>query len=157
MKTLFIYFSNYIFFCFFEGGIDTSPRLIDRMGEAMARPFLTLAMLMPGTPVVYYGDEIGMRGHNSSQKDQGQRNLPMRTPMQWDATENAGFCSCSTGSPWMPINPTSTTVNVEVTALVRQNISSIISHVWGSAYCYYNLVTICRLQQLSCRQYKIKK
>lgn len=116
LKTLFIYFSNHIpFFCFFEGGIDTSPRLIDRMGQAMARPFLTLAMLMPGTPVVYYGDEIGMRGHNSSQKDQGQRNLPMRTPMQWDATENAGFCSCSTGSPWMPINPTSTTVNVEVT------------------------------------------
>ncbi|XP_025080425.1 maltase A2-like [Pomacea canaliculata] len=87
------------------GGIDTSPRLIDRMGEAMARPFLTLAMLMPGTPVVYYGDEIGMRGHNSSQKDEGQRNLPMRTPMQWDATENAASAPAQQGARGCPSTP----------------------------------------------------
>ena len=33
--------------------------MIDRLGEKMIRPFLTLIMLLPGTPVIYYGDEIG--------------------------------------------------------------------------------------------------
>ena len=33
-----------------------------------------------------------------------------RTPMQWDATENAGF---TTGKPWLGINPNYTKINVE--------------------------------------------
>ena len=45
-----------------------------------------LLMTMPGTPVLYYGDEIGM-GDNVYL---GDRN-GVRTPMQWNASWNAGF------------------------------------------------------------------
>jgi maltose alpha-D-glucosyltransferase / alpha-amylase len=45
-----------------------------------------LLMSLPGTPVVYYGDEIGM-GENLYL---GDRN-GVRTPMQWDGRWNAGF------------------------------------------------------------------
>jgi maltose alpha-D-glucosyltransferase / alpha-amylase len=45
-----------------------------------------LLLSMPGTPVLYYGDEIGM-GDNLSL---GDRNS-VRTPMQWSADLNAGF------------------------------------------------------------------
>jgi maltose alpha-D-glucosyltransferase/alpha-amylase len=48
-------------------------------------------MSLPGTPVIYYGDEIGM-GDNINL---GDRN-GVRTPMQWDGERNAGF---STADP----------------------------------------------------------
>ncbi len=45
-----------------------------------------LLMSMPGTPIIYYGDEIGM-GDNIYL---GDRN-GVRTPMQWNGGTNAGF------------------------------------------------------------------
>ncbi len=47
-----------------------------------------LLMSLPGTPVIYYGDEIGM-GDNIYL---GDRN-GVRTPMQWDGGWNSGFSS----------------------------------------------------------------
>jgi len=47
-----------------------------------------LLMSMPGTPILYYGDEIGM-GDNIYL---GDRN-GVRTPMQWNGSSNAGFSS----------------------------------------------------------------
>ena len=45
-----------------------------------------LLMSMPGTPVIYYGDEIGM-GDNLFLKDRDG----VRTPMQWSPDRNGGF------------------------------------------------------------------
>ena len=53
---------------------------------------------MPGTPVVYYGDEIGM-GDNFYL---GDRN-GVRTPMQWSADRNAGFSRASPQRLYLPI------------------------------------------------------
>jgi maltose alpha-D-glucosyltransferase/alpha-amylase len=50
-----------------------------------------LLLSLPGTPVLYYGDEIGM-GDNVYLGDRDS----VRTPMQWNADRNAGF---STGNP----------------------------------------------------------
>jgi maltose alpha-D-glucosyltransferase/alpha-amylase len=50
-----------------------------------------LLLSLPGTPILYYGDEIGM-GDNYYL---GDRN-GVRTPMQWSSDRNAGF---STGNP----------------------------------------------------------
>ena len=47
----------------------------------------SLLLSFPGTPVLYYGDEIGM-GDNIYL---GDRN-GVRTPMQWSGDRNAGFC-----------------------------------------------------------------
>ena len=50
------------------------------------RMVYSLLFCLPGTPVLFYGEEVGM-GENLSA---GSR-LAVRTPMQWSAGENAGF------------------------------------------------------------------
>jgi maltose alpha-D-glucosyltransferase/alpha-amylase len=57
-----------------------------------------LLMSMPGTPVMYYGDEIGM-GDNIYL---GDRN-GVRTPMQWSADRNAGFSEADTAALFSPL------------------------------------------------------
>ncbi|HVZ59527.1 MAG TPA: maltose alpha-D-glucosyltransferase, partial [Terriglobales bacterium] len=54
---------------------------------------------LPGTPVMYYGDEIGM-GDNIYL---GDRN-GVRTPMQWNADRNAGFSTASSQRLYLPVN-----------------------------------------------------
>jgi len=58
----------------------------------------SLLFTLPGTPIVYYGDEIGM-GDNIHL---GDRN-GVRTPMQWSADRNAGFSRCDPGALYSPI------------------------------------------------------
>ena len=58
-------------------------------------------LTLPGVPFVYYGEEIGMVGQKPDEQ--------IRTPMQWDSTEGAGFTD---GIPWQPINADAATVNV---------------------------------------------
>ena len=93
--------------------------------------------LLRGTPFLYQGEEIGMTNFPFTQPSQlrdvesinllaqaekdgrtdwawngilrkGRDNA--RTPMQWDATENAGFTD---GAPWIGVNPNYPAVNVE--------------------------------------------
>ncbi|MGH7371894.1 MAG: maltose alpha-D-glucosyltransferase, partial [Candidatus Methylomirabilales bacterium] len=57
-----------------------------------------LLLSLPGTPVIYYGDEIGM-GDNIYL---GDRN-GVRTPMQWSADRNAGFSRANPQRLHLPI------------------------------------------------------
>jgi maltose alpha-D-glucosyltransferase/alpha-amylase len=57
-----------------------------------------LLMSMPGTPIIYYGDEIGM-GDNIYL---GDRN-GVRTPMQWNGGTNAGFSFADPGRLYSPL------------------------------------------------------
>ncbi len=57
-----------------------------------------LLLSLPGTPVVYYGDEIGM-GDNIYL---GDRN-GVRTPMQWTPDRNAGFSEANPQSLYLPV------------------------------------------------------
>jgi maltose alpha-D-glucosyltransferase / alpha-amylase len=56
-----------------------------------------LLMSMPGTPVLYYGDEIGM-GDNISLDDRDG----VRTPMQWSRDRNGGFSRADPGRLHLP-------------------------------------------------------
>jgi maltose alpha-D-glucosyltransferase/alpha-amylase len=58
----------------------------------------TLLLSMPGTPIIYYGDEIGM-GDNFYL---GDRN-GCRTPMQWSPDRNAGFSRANPQQLYLPI------------------------------------------------------
>ncbi|MBY0308837.1 MAG: hypothetical protein K2Q09_08855, partial [Phycisphaerales bacterium] len=59
-------------------------------GDQMkAKAAASILLTMPGTPFIYYGEEIGMEG------DKPDPNL--RTPMQWTGEPGAGF---TTGTPW---------------------------------------------------------
>jgi maltose alpha-D-glucosyltransferase/alpha-amylase len=57
-----------------------------------------LLLSLPGTPVIYYGDEIGM-GDNIYL---GDRN-GVRTPMQWSADRNAGFSQANPQKLYLPV------------------------------------------------------
>ena len=57
-----------------------------------------LLFSLPGTPVLYYGDEIGL-GENIYL---GDRN-GVRTPMQWSSDKNAGFSRANPQSLYLPI------------------------------------------------------
>jgi maltose alpha-D-glucosyltransferase/alpha-amylase len=58
----------------------------------------TLLLSLPGTPVLYYGDEIGI-GENIYL---GDRN-GVRTPMQWSSDKNAGFSRANPQALYLPI------------------------------------------------------
>jgi glycosidase len=54
-----------------------------------AKVAATLLLTAPGTPFIYYGEEVGMPGQKPDEN--------IRLPMQWNAEANAGF---TTGIPW---------------------------------------------------------
>jgi maltose alpha-D-glucosyltransferase/alpha-amylase len=70
--------------------LDNGRRQIELMNA--------LLMSMPGTPIIYYGDEIGM-GDNVYL---GDRN-GVRTPMQWTGDRNAGFSEADTAALVAPL------------------------------------------------------
>jgi maltose alpha-D-glucosyltransferase/alpha-amylase len=75
-----------------------------------------LLMSLPGTPIVYYGDEIGM-GDNVYL---GDRN-GVRTPMQWSSDRNAGFSEAESAALYSPVlaDPPYSYHNVNVAAQER--------------------------------------
>jgi alpha-glucosidase len=89
----------------------------DQIAKLMAGLYLTLR----GTPIMYYGEEIGMKTTPPTRREDvkdpiGRRGWPKekgrdgeRTPMQWDDSVNAGF---SQAKPWLPVPPTYKTHNV---------------------------------------------
>ena len=89
----------------------------DEIAKLMAALYLTLR----GTPIMYYGEEIGMKTTPPARKEDvkdpiGRTGWPKekgrdgeRTPMQWDNSQNAGF---TTGTPWLPVPLTYKTHNV---------------------------------------------
>jgi maltose alpha-D-glucosyltransferase / alpha-amylase len=70
--------------------MENSRRRIELMNS--------LLFSMPGTPIIYYGDEIGM-GDNVYL---GDRN-GVRTPMQWNSDRNAGFSRCDPARLYFPV------------------------------------------------------
>src|SRR5690349_1146429 len=75
-------------------------RLAPLLGNDCRRIELMNALLLslPGTPVIYYGDEIGM-GDNFYL---GDRN-GVRTPMQWSGDRNAGFSRANPQKLYLPV------------------------------------------------------
>ncbi len=75
-------------------------RLAPLLGNDRRKMELMLGLLcsLPGTPVLYYGDEIGM-GDNFYL---GDRN-GVRTPMQWSADRNAGFSKANPQRLYLPV------------------------------------------------------
>lgn len=83
----------------------------DGHGADRTRLAALLLLTLRGTPLVYYGDEIGMTDvivPPEQAVDPDGRD-PLRTPMQWDSGPAAGF---STGEPWLPVPAGARTVSV---------------------------------------------
>ena len=101
-------------------GNHDRPRIAARLGEAQARVAAMLLLTLRGTPTVYYGDELAIGAVAiPPDKVQDPRELrepglgfgrdPVRTPMAWDPSPNAGFTS---GDPWLPLHADWPTRNV---------------------------------------------
>lgn len=101
-------------------GNHDRPRVATRIGTRQARVAAMLLLSVRGTPTIYQGEELGMLDvpipHDRVQ-DPWEKNVPglglgrdpERTPMQWDASRNAGF---STVEPWLPVASDHARVNV---------------------------------------------
>jgi alpha-glucosidase len=96
-------------------------RLATRVGgQDQSRVAAMLLLTLRGTPTIYYGDELGIEdGVIPPEKIQDPQGINLgakwtrdvcRTPMQWDASENAGF---SDVEPWLPVSDDFTMRNVE--------------------------------------------
>jgi len=92
-------------------GNHDRPRIASRLGRDQARIAAMLLLTLRGTPTIYFGDEIGMTQVAISPqqiRDPFEKRVPglgvgrdgCRTPMQWDASANAGF---SLADPWLPV------------------------------------------------------
>jgi alpha-glucosidase len=101
-------------------GNHDQPRIAARVGARQARIAAMLLLTLRGTPTLYYGDEIGLarveippdRVQDPWEKNEpglGFGRDPQRTPMQWDASRQAGF---SVNEPWLPLSPDHESVNV---------------------------------------------
>ena len=89
--------------------------------DAIAKLLAGMYLTLPGTPILYYGEEIGMQNNDPTRREDvkdpiGRLGWPKekgrdgeRTPMQWSDTPNAGF---TTGIPWLPIPTSYQTHNV---------------------------------------------
>jgi len=107
-------------------GNHDQSRIASRFGADLVDAMAMVQLLLPGTPVTYYGEEIGMEDTfltwEQTQDPQGcnmgpdrYANFsrdPARTPMQWDDTFNAGFSTAL--ETWLPLNNKSAQVNVKL-------------------------------------------
>lgn len=105
-----------------------TPRHYVRYGngannDQIAKLTATLLLTLRGTPILYYGEELGMENRDPRSKDEvqdpiGKLGWPAekgrdgeRTPMQWTPGSNAGFTTAR--KAWLPITDSFQTHNVE--------------------------------------------
>lgn len=94
------------------------PRVMTQLNGNVeqAKAAASLQLTLPGSPFIYYGEEIGMFGSKPDER--------IRTPMQWDATPiTAGFTTAV--EPWQPLNDAADTYNV---ASLSDDPDSILNH-----------------------------
>jgi alpha-glucosidase len=106
----------------------------DEIAKLMAAMYLTLR----GTPIMYYGEELGMENNDPKRLEDvrdplGRINWPAnkgrdgeRTPMQWNTTTNAGFTQ---GKPWLPIPASYLTHNVATESADPKSILNFYKHL----------------------------
>ncbi|HKW39931.1 MAG TPA: alpha-glucosidase [Gemmatimonadales bacterium] len=105
------------------------PRVATRYADAshddqIAKAIASLYLTLRGTPVMYYGEELGMQNNDPQRKADvrdpiGIKGWPRekgrdgeRTPMQWTSGINAGFNAGA--KPWLPVPSSAGTHNADV-------------------------------------------
>lgn len=98
-----------------------------RRGWEGLKPMWTFFMTQAGPPTIYYGDEIGMAYVENTPAKEGSTLIGVtapnagtvngeragtRTPMQWDASGNAGFSTAPAEQLYLPLDPDPARPNV---------------------------------------------
>jgi len=97
-----VFFSNHDFYRTFDLLLRDETRM---------KQMAALQLALPGTPFIYYGEEIGMADGREVVTDYRDA---ARTPMHWTGEDNAGF---TTGEPWIALAPNYRTHNVAAEAV----------------------------------------
>jgi alpha-glucosidase len=114
------------------------PRAYTRYGdgvhdEKIARLMASMMLTLRGTPILYYGEELGMETHPPERMQDVKDPLGIsgwpqqkgrdgeRRPMQWNSGTNAGFTS---GQPWLPVDVNFKQHNVAVESGDSQSLLS---------------------------------
>lgn len=120
--------------CYFLDNHDI-PRHLSRWVEcslcvdsqSISKAAATLLLTVRGTPLLYYGQELGMVDNTDIppeklqdravvKSDTGETPPPRdgaRTPMQWDGSPHAGFSFGKDVEPWLPVHANYLEVNVQ--------------------------------------------
>ncbi|XP_065203797.1 maltase 2-like [Planococcus citri] len=107
-------------------GNHDNRRIAEKFDPSSVDSLNTLLLLLPGTPITYNGEEIGMEGMKirwDQTTDVGALNVgpllynnmsrdPERAPLQWNSSIHAGF-SDTKNKTWLPVNPNYYKLNVE--------------------------------------------
>lgn len=111
------------------GNVDTS-RVVSRMGDSKFVNVLNMLLLtLPGTPIVYYGEEIGMKNVTLNPDKCAQNvlenlcHVTNRAPMQWSDKRFAGFTTGNT--TWIEVADDYHSVNVEAQLAHGSGVSAI--------------------------------
>ena len=119
------------------------PRAYDRYGDGrhndqIAKLLAGFYLTLRGTPIMYYGEEIGMQNNDPRRREEvkdpiGRRGWPKekgrdgeRTPMQWNDTSHAGF---SAAKPWLAAPNSYHTHNVATELKDPNSILNFYKHV----------------------------
>lgn len=91
--------------------INVGPRNTPEQLKVMLSWILNMPL-----PILYYGDEIGMRSlvdmpNVEGANHNGKERAGARTPMQWNSGVNAGFSTCSPDDIYLPVCPEWTPAN----------------------------------------------
>lgn len=111
------------------GNHDRS-RVASRFGADAAPLAAMLLLTLRGTPTLYYGDELGLADvpvPPEMVQDPWEKRVPgfglgrdpVRSPMPWNNSPNAGF---TTGIPWLPLNADHSTRNVATMQTEKNNL-----------------------------------
>jgi alpha-glucosidase len=114
-------------------GNHDQSRIVDRFGIKQARSAAVMQLTLPGMIFIYYGEEIGMQNadippeliQDPAAKGDPKNGIgrdPERSPMQWDASPQAGFST--NAKTWLPIADNYTSTNV---TLQKQDTASFYS------------------------------
>ncbi len=95
----------------FSGTLD-QVRLNVGRSEDELKVIMAFVLTMPGTPLIFNGDEIGMRNLPVPPKEGSMGRSGARTPMQWDPSPKAGFSTAPVKDLYLPIDPDPARPNV---------------------------------------------
>ncbi|KAM8947824.1 amino acid transporter heavy chain SLC3A1 [Pelodytes ibericus] len=98
-------------------GSPSNSRIASRVGKEYVNVFNMLLLTLPGTPTLYYGEELGMldgviEGGAGLAEEYDPSEFPEKTPMLWDSNANSGFSEAN--STWLPVSQNYEELNVEV-------------------------------------------
>ncbi|KAL5239652.1 hypothetical protein ACI65C_007062 [Semiaphis heraclei] len=116
-------------------GAWSSWTVSSRFGLEMIDGIHMIQFFLPGTPIMYMGDELGMTDMyfrpdqivDKELEKTGYIRDKTRTPFQWDSSPQAGFSN--NRNTWLPVNPNYVTVNVEFEKNARRSHLKILKEI----------------------------